>query len=88
MTRRLSLYDYEASKEIAAKHYPFYALMAALMRDADSRNTDLLRAAWPGIWESLQRRYNAPLGVVEEWDGFTAEHYYERKQAERENDTF
>ncbi len=78
--RRISLYEYEQSKKIAAQGYPFYALMGALMRAADTRNTELLRQCWPDIWESMQRRYNAPLGVVEEWDGFTAEQYWESKQ--------
>lgn len=76
MARRLTLDEYEQSKELFQKNYQFYALMATLMRQADTRNTELLRSNWPDIWESLQRRYNAPLGVVEEWDGFTAEQYY------------
>jgi len=79
---RLTLHEYEQSKAISAKGYQFYALMAALMRDADTRNTELLRANWPDIYESLQRRYDAPMGVVEEWDGFTAEEYWNSKHAE------
>lgn len=80
MPRRLSLHEYEQSKHIQAQNYPFYALMATLMRQADTRNTDLLRENWPDIWESLLRRYEAPLGVIEEWDGFSAQEYYDRQQ--------
>ena len=83
---RLSHYDYEQSLRISAEGYPFYALLAALMRDADTRNADLLRAGWPGIWESLRRRYDAPLGVVEEWDGYTAQEFYESQHREELDD--
>ena len=80
MTRRISLFEYEQSQKIGAQGYQFYALLAALMRDADTDNTAKLKAEWPDLYESMQRRYNAPLGVVPEWDGFTAEEYYARKQ--------
>ena len=83
------MHEYEQSKHISAKGYHFYTLMAALMRAADDRNTDLLRAGWPDIYESLVKRYNAPMGVIEDWDGFTAEEYYGRLcdlSAEREGD--
>ena len=81
---RLSLCEYEQSKHISAQCYPFYALLAALMRDADTDNTAKLKAAWPELWESMRRRYNAPVGVVEEWDGMTPEEYHAQKQQERE----
>jgi hypothetical protein len=86
MTKRLSLYEYEQSQQISAQGYQFYALLGALIRDADTDNTARLKAAWPDIYESMQRRYNAPMGVVPEWDGFTAEEYYARKQQQADED--
>jgi len=81
---KISLFEYEQSQQISAQGYQFYALLGALMRDADTDNTEKLKTAWPEFWESMKRRYNAPVGVVEEWDGFTAEEYYTRKQQEQE----
>jgi hypothetical protein len=39
---------------------------------ADSENLAKLQEAFPGEWELLKRRYNAPGGVLPE-DGFTVE---------------
>ena len=61
----MSLYDYETSKRLTALDAPFYALVMALMRQADSLNAMKLRMAWPEVWEELQARYNAPGGVIE-----------------------
>jgi len=69
---RLSHYEYELSMQIACQNYPFYALIAAAIRQADSRNLDILRSYWPGIYESLVTRRNAPGGIVPEWDGIDA----------------
>ena len=52
--RFLSKRDYVQSLEIAARGFEFYGLLGALMRDADNKNLALLRAAFPGVWESLQ----------------------------------
>ena len=60
----MSRYDYEISQELAAKDYPFYALIMAAMRRADTDNAELLRSAWPQIWYELKERYNAPGGVI------------------------
>jgi len=56
----VSLFDYQASQELAAQDVPFYALIMAAMRRADSDNIELLREAWPGVWSELMARYNAP----------------------------
>ena len=61
----LSLYDYQQSQKIAAKGYAFYALLAGLMRDADTDNLERLKEAFPGFFEMLQARYNAPGGKLE-----------------------
>lgn len=58
----MSYYDYRQSEEINALHFPFYALIMAAMRQADSDNTVMLRANWPHVWDELQRRYLAPGG--------------------------
>lgn len=60
----MSLYDYMKSKEIAAKDYPFYAILMAAMRQADSINTAKLKGVWPEVWKELQDRYNAPHGIL------------------------
>ena len=58
----MSLYDYRESQGI---HGQFYALIMAAMRKADSDNLELLKAAFPAVWEELQQRYNAPGGMIE-----------------------
>lgn len=62
----MSLFDYKASQQIAAEDYPFYALIMAAMRKADSTNERKLREAWPEVWEELFTRYNAPGGLLPE----------------------
>ena len=61
----MSLYDYKRSAYITAQNEPFYALLMACMRQADTDNTDKLRAAWPHIFAELEQRYNAPGGFLE-----------------------
>lgn len=64
----MSLFDYECSKNVAALDVPFYALIMAAMRQADTQNAALLRASWPQVWDELDARYNAPGGRIEgEW---------------------
>lgn len=67
MTRELplSLYAYEVARELNAHNYPFSALIAAAMNRADTNNSARLTAMWPGVWEDLQARYNAPGGILE-----------------------
>ena len=60
----MSLYDYQKSKEIAAEDYPFYALIMAAMRQADSNNIDLLKFAFSETWHELEARYNSPGGFL------------------------
>lgn len=64
----MSQYDYEASRQIAAQDFPFYALIMAAMRKADTPNSRALRQAFPDTWAELDARYNAPGGKLpEEW---------------------
>lgn len=60
----MSLHQYEISKRIAASDYPFYSLIMAAMRQADSENLAKLQAAWPEVWDELEERYNAPGGLT------------------------
>ena len=59
----MSKHAYEVSKEISLHDYPFYALVMAAMRQADTINLLILREGFPGVWEELQARYWAPGGV-------------------------
>jgi len=60
----MSLYDYRQSQKIAAEDHPFYALIMAAMRKADTANTAKLQQAFPETWSELEARYYAPGGVL------------------------
>lgn len=60
----MSLYDYEESKKISAENPPFYALIMAAMRQADTHNSIKLLEAWPDTWKELRERYDAPGGAI------------------------
>lgn len=60
----MSLYDYHYSRKLSKDDPPFFALLMAAMRKADSDNAQLLRNTFPDIWEEFQGRYNASLGVL------------------------
>ena len=60
----MSLHEYNVSKEIAAKGYPFYAIIMAALRHADSANFARLEEAFPEVHAELQERYNAPGGLL------------------------
>lgn len=60
----MSLNDYEVGKEISVHDPPFYAIIQAAMRKADTYNLEKLQEAWPKVWEELQTRYNAPGGTL------------------------
>lgn len=55
---------YEISKQLYSSDAPFYALIMAAMRGADTDNAVLLQIAFPEVWAELQARYNAPGGVL------------------------
>jgi hypothetical protein len=61
----MSLYDYEQGREIESQGHPFYALVQAAMRQADSDNILRLQAAFPEVHAELTARYNAPGGLLE-----------------------
>lgn len=60
----MSRYDYKMSQQIEIKNYPFYGLIMAAMRQADTENLRRLREAFPDIYQELQERYHAPGGFL------------------------
>jgi len=58
----VSLYDYSVSGELARADHPFYGLIMAAMRRADTDNLAKLTDAWPEVYAELDARYNAPGG--------------------------
>ncbi len=61
----MSKYDYDESVAIFNRGESFYALIMAAMRKADTANSFILEAAFPGVRMELQQRYNAPGGLLE-----------------------
>ena len=61
-----SRYDYMKGRELEAEDTPFYALIQAAMRRADTTNLEMLKGCWPEVWEELQERYNTPGGYLKE----------------------
>ena len=60
----MSLYDYRRSQALDAADEPFYGLIMAAMRRADTDNLALLRRAFPETHAELLARYNAPGGCL------------------------
>jgi len=60
----MSLHEYRTSLEIQRQDYPFYALIMAAMRKADSYNMVKLKFAFPAVHGELDRRYNAGEGIL------------------------
>lgn len=58
----MSLYDYEIGRKIEAEDPPFYALIQAAMRRADTYNLERLKSVFPEVYAELTARYNAPGG--------------------------
>ena len=60
----MSLYDYEQSRKLGATGQPFYALIMAAMRQADTDNLTRLRMVFSNVWTELEARYNSPGGML------------------------
>ena len=60
----MSLCDYEKGREIGIMDYPFYAIIQAAMRLADTENLAKLQHGWPEIWTELIDRYRSPGGEL------------------------
>jgi len=68
----MSLHHFQVSQQIEAENYPFYALIMAAMRKADSTNAAKLKSAWPDISTELQYRYWSAGGLLPGEEGYTA----------------
>ena len=60
----MSYYDYRVSASLELRDVPFYALVMAAARRADTTNLAKLRRAWPEVVAELEARYNAPGGLL------------------------
>ena len=60
----MSLYDYKMGRHIEGKEYPFYAIIQAAMRQADTDNLEKLKSVFPEVWNELSSRYKAPCGIL------------------------
>ena len=60
----MSYYDYRVSASLELQDVPFYALVMAAARRADTTNLTKLRMAWPELVAELEARYNAPGGLL------------------------
>lgn len=61
----MSHFDYKVSIEINAKDYPFYALIMAAMRQADTENLFRLKQIFPMTYKELEQRYYSEGGKLE-----------------------
>lgn len=61
----MSLHSYRVSFELSSHEYPFYSLIMAAMRRADTDNIEKLKEAWPEVYDELMLRYWAPGGLLE-----------------------
>ena len=60
----MSYYEYKVGQQIESERYPFYALIQAAMRQADTNNLFKLKTQWPRVWGEFKDRYNAPGGKL------------------------
>lgn len=58
----MSYRDYQTSKVL--DDVPFYALIMAAMRKADTDNKEKLEREWPETYRELVERYNDPGGKL------------------------
>lgn len=61
----MSLYDWRWAESRAADDAPFYGLLFALIRRADTHNLERIRSAWPRHVAEAERRYNSPGGLLD-----------------------
>lgn len=59
----MSHYDYIKGREIILCDPPFYAIIQAAMRKADTENLLRLQRQWPDTWQELQARHDLPNGL-------------------------
>ncbi len=61
----MSFHEYQESRQLERADVSFYGLIMAAMRRADTDNLQLLRGAFPKVWDELQARYHAPGGILQ-----------------------
>lgn len=61
----MSLFNYEVSRELERQDIPFYALIMAAVRRADTDNLHALERAFPDVVAEVRARFNAPGGRLE-----------------------
>ncbi len=61
----MTRFDYDVSRVLATADYPFYALVMAAYRRADTENARKIEQAWPDVVAELQARYHAPGGILD-----------------------
>lgn len=60
-------FDYRDSRRLDGEvEASYYALLMLVMRRSDTANVAKLKAAFPDVYDQLQRRYDAPGGVLPE----------------------
>ena len=79
----MSYYEYKVGQEITAQDHPFYALIQAAMRQADTDNLFKLKTQWPRVWGEFKDRYNAPEGKLPGDDMPDDREQYYNERAER-----
>ena len=64
----MSLHEYKVSRELYALDPtpPFYGLIMAAMRQADSSKAHILRRSFPEVWDEFHKRWNSPDGKLPE----------------------
>ena len=60
----MSHFDYTYSKRLSVGDPPFYALIMAAIRKADSVNLLQLEMAFPEVVDEFRKRYNSPGGFL------------------------
>lgn len=59
-----SHWDYTHSMTLSAEDPPFYALLFALIRKADTSNMEKIAREWPDVVAEFKMRYNLPGGLL------------------------
>jgi len=62
----MTMFDYQESRSVEREGFPFYALIMAAMRQADTDNLTRLQVAFPDVWNELNARYHSPGGLLPE----------------------
>lgn len=70
--------EYQLSKSVTLLDAPFYSMLCALFRQADSENLTLLQETFPHELDTFKKRVNAPGGLLPGERGTVNNVEYER----------